>query len=280
MVRAMFGRELHIIEPRPSCRKGLCGMNKCGITKDLLPLHIDGICSPESKQFVETHLAECQDCSREYELMSMEISDIQDMKDTKSNNADNSVDLNINKYNNYFTVRGGNIVLYVLSVIFLAIFIYLEIFSYSLYFDEMFDVVSWVVLIPLIMLLISTVIAVINSVRDKSDRSRIKTLFLVIIIVISLAGSYCFYRTTSTAGETVRVTNIVSKIHENGAYYLEILNEANGRLIRLECDEQDYNALIADEDVLYEMSYRTIFNQSKGFLKNPIDINDYIDNRA
>lgn len=40
-------------------------MNKktCHIVEDLLPLYHDGICSAESKAFVEAHLKECPDCA-------------------------------------------------------------------------------------------------------------------------------------------------------------------------------------------------------------------------
>lgn len=34
----------------------------CNITKDLLPLYIDGVCSEESKTAVENHLSECEHC--------------------------------------------------------------------------------------------------------------------------------------------------------------------------------------------------------------------------
>lgn len=36
--------------------------NECNIIKDLLPLYADNVCSSESKQLVDNHIAECQDC--------------------------------------------------------------------------------------------------------------------------------------------------------------------------------------------------------------------------
>ena len=41
----------------------------CGIIKDLLPLYIDEVCNEESRQAVETHLAECEACRKCYEAM-------------------------------------------------------------------------------------------------------------------------------------------------------------------------------------------------------------------
>lgn len=43
--------------------------NKCNIVLDMLPLYVDGVCSQESKRYVEEHLKECKDCEKEYEEM-------------------------------------------------------------------------------------------------------------------------------------------------------------------------------------------------------------------
>lgn len=40
---------------------------RCDITKDLLPLYADEICSQSARGFVEEHLAECEDCRQELE---------------------------------------------------------------------------------------------------------------------------------------------------------------------------------------------------------------------
>ena len=37
-------------------------MMKCEIIHDLLPLYCDGLCSEASKQEIETHVAQCQEC--------------------------------------------------------------------------------------------------------------------------------------------------------------------------------------------------------------------------
>ncbi len=42
-------------------------MNKCGVIKDLLPLYADEMCSTDSKELVEEHIAYCEDCKRELE---------------------------------------------------------------------------------------------------------------------------------------------------------------------------------------------------------------------
>jgi len=46
----------------------------CEIIKDLLPLYHDGVCSAESKSFVEDHLAHCDSCKSELLAMNEVIS--------------------------------------------------------------------------------------------------------------------------------------------------------------------------------------------------------------
>ena len=41
----------------------------CGIIKDLLPLYIDDVCTPESKEAIEKHISECKSCKDFYDAM-------------------------------------------------------------------------------------------------------------------------------------------------------------------------------------------------------------------
>ncbi len=43
--------------------------NSCEIIKDLLPLYIDNVCSPESQKMVQEHLAECPECQQTVQSM-------------------------------------------------------------------------------------------------------------------------------------------------------------------------------------------------------------------
>ena len=43
------------------------------VIRDLMPLCIDGIASPQSQRAVETHIAECPDCAKEWDSMKNEI---------------------------------------------------------------------------------------------------------------------------------------------------------------------------------------------------------------
>lgn len=46
---------------------------KCPIVRDLLPLYVEELCSDESKQFVETHVAACDPCAKECEAMKQRL---------------------------------------------------------------------------------------------------------------------------------------------------------------------------------------------------------------
>ena len=49
-------------------------MNKqCKIIEDLLPLYHDGVCSEESREMVDEHLAQCEDCRKLLEQIDGEL---------------------------------------------------------------------------------------------------------------------------------------------------------------------------------------------------------------
>lgn len=55
----------------------------CDIIQDLLPLYCDGVCSQDSRQVIEAHLQECENCSADLHLMkqTMETGSIQTADD-------------------------------------------------------------------------------------------------------------------------------------------------------------------------------------------------------
>jgi len=56
----------------------------CELVKDLLPLYHDGVCSEQSKQLVEEHLAECPSCKNELQKMNNKIYDNQLSKEREN----------------------------------------------------------------------------------------------------------------------------------------------------------------------------------------------------
>lgn len=53
--------------------------NECNIVRDLLPLYIENMTSPESAQFVEAHLSKCPECNEIY--FSMTATDEENITD-------------------------------------------------------------------------------------------------------------------------------------------------------------------------------------------------------
>lgn len=48
----------------------------CDVIKDLLPLYEDGVCSGQSREMVDAHLAECPECTELYEAMQEKLPEI------------------------------------------------------------------------------------------------------------------------------------------------------------------------------------------------------------
>lgn len=48
-------------------------MMKCEIIRDLMPLYLDDVCSAETKQVVEEHLDECEECRKYIKQMQTEL---------------------------------------------------------------------------------------------------------------------------------------------------------------------------------------------------------------
>jgi len=58
----------------------------CDIVGDLLPLYYDGVVSEETKRAVDTHLAACSQCSKEYELLKEELPEADDKEEKGEEN--------------------------------------------------------------------------------------------------------------------------------------------------------------------------------------------------
>lgn len=56
----------------------------CNVIRDLLPLYHDDVCSEESKDMVEEHLSECNDCRSYYDQFDMKLPEITSDSDEAS----------------------------------------------------------------------------------------------------------------------------------------------------------------------------------------------------
>ncbi len=57
--------------------------NECSITRDLMPLVIDGVASDESRQFVDEHIAICTECAVVYGEMKVDLPHAQQEKERR-----------------------------------------------------------------------------------------------------------------------------------------------------------------------------------------------------
>ncbi len=60
-------------------------MNECKIVQDLLPLYAEDLVSPETKAYVDTHCAGCEECDRQRQRMCADLNQEQTSVDYKKN---------------------------------------------------------------------------------------------------------------------------------------------------------------------------------------------------
>lgn len=99
----------------------------CEIIKDLLPLYHDDVCSLETKAMVEEHLAECNECKNELDIMDIRI--VSESKESKLLEAESLQKLSKKwKASMIKSIFEGAIGTFLIIVIFfLIIFIFFEV---------------------------------------------------------------------------------------------------------------------------------------------------------
>lgn len=78
----------------------------CNIIKDLLPSYLDELCSIESKQLVEKHFEECENCKKLYEQNKLELLHPQ-VKTAKEVDYFKMIRINVNKKNKTLLLLAG-----------------------------------------------------------------------------------------------------------------------------------------------------------------------------
>ena len=97
-------------------------MNKdCEIIKDLLPLYVDDVCSTETREFVEKHLKNCNECQKYFETMEKD--------ENNKNNKNSDEKESIKNFNN--KIKRNKIKAVVISLIIFVIGILLIKYIYS-----------------------------------------------------------------------------------------------------------------------------------------------------
>jgi hypothetical protein len=109
--------------------------------------------------------------------------------------------------------------------------------------------------------------------RGTSSRYKRNALIIVLLFLLSFTGLYIYGSFYTATG----FSNIEYKRIENNNYYIFVRN--GNRVIRLECDKDDYEKITVDSYLVYGISYRwSTLMPNKGKLLY-INFNDVIDNR-
>lgn len=99
----------------------------CEIIRDLLPLYHDGVCSNESRQMIEEHLSECENCRAELKAMD----DMLIIPDKKQNLADAEAVKNLSrkwKKGMFKSLLKGILITLVIVILFaLVLYLFMDI---------------------------------------------------------------------------------------------------------------------------------------------------------
>ncbi len=111
--------------------------NKCNIITDILPLYAEDMVNDDTKEFVEQHVVECENCKNKLKLLKSDIPVKNDYQEDKAVDAMKKIRLDMNK---------KHVAIAVISAIISAIIVVLS-FAYLtapeyLPYTEQFDIVS------------------------------------------------------------------------------------------------------------------------------------------
>lgn len=101
----------------------------CNIIKDLLPSYLDEICSPESRDLLEEHFNECENCKKLYERIKLEM---------LHNNSTSVVEVDYFKKIKTNVSHKNTVLMVVVGLLFIAELYYNLNFGYSNYLNYFF----------------------------------------------------------------------------------------------------------------------------------------------
>jgi len=106
--------------------------NECDVVRDLMPMYLDNLVSDSTREFVEAHLADCEECREEFEkekTLSKSFGDLETVPLKK-----------INKLLNRQKVRNVLIAVVLVAALLLTGFAYLTTPEYLPYSEDLFTV--------------------------------------------------------------------------------------------------------------------------------------------
>lgn len=106
--------------------------NECDVVRDLLPLYLDDLVSDSTREFVEAHLADCEDCRKEIEKEKRQSKSFGDLETVPLKK--------INKLLNRQKVRSVLIAVVLVAALLLTGFAYLTTPEYLPYSEDLFTI--------------------------------------------------------------------------------------------------------------------------------------------
>jgi hypothetical protein len=157
-------------------------------------------------------------------------------------------------------------------------------YSWINMYDGVFRITETVLIPILILMLLSGVFSLIllsKRLKKKGVNVTLKLICLIVSLIAIVGTCAVFAHSFSSAGsQNTAVTNIESKeIDTASQYYLVIKEVGTDNIIKIKCDNNTYNNVIINENILYTIEYRlNLFDLKSGNLYK-IDLDNYIDNR-
>ena len=181
----------------------------------------------------------------------------------------------LKKYTRGVKISFGSIVLFASFILLFWIARMGYIFTWLKGYDDISDLINVMSIVLLFLIIISGIGMIVSNTASKDKR------IITIISCILLAGIHIWLLQTSSkcCYQVVSTTSIISKeIEEKGQCF--IINNKNYQgTVKIECDEETYDTLISDENVLYTMTYRTISINTRWGILRSIDTQGIVDNR-
>ena len=195
----------------------------CGIIRDLLPLYIDDVCNDESKQAVQNHLSECEECRIYYEAMKS----TEDFEDKRSDNSeDNKLVNSLKNVKNTINKRIRNIALCAVAAVLVAIVGFNLLFNAAIKNVSLEDITVSANLYSLAELIEnpadevpnSESVTIFSDENDNSEAFQVKIPELGMITLTEDTIEKCQYATVISVGSEYFLRTIESEVKDNTIY--------------------------------------------------------------
>ena len=195
----------------------------CGIIRDLLPLYIDDVCNEESKQAVQNHLSECEECRSYYEAMKS----TEGFEDKRSDNSEDSkMASSLKNVKNTINKKIRNIVLCAVAAVLVVIFGFNLLFNVAIKNVSLEDITVFANVYSLAELIEnpasevpdSESVTIFSDENDNSEEIQVKIPELGTITLTEDTIEKCQYATVISVGSEYFLRTIESEVKDNTIY--------------------------------------------------------------